>query len=65
MESEQQGFLIKSEEKSDITPVVFEAYPDLRLTEAPRPRGLVNLHGYVKLPALLGSRRTEPAGLVC
>lgn len=44
---------------------LFEAYPDLRLTEAPRPRGLVNLHGYVKLPALLGSRRTEPAGLVC
>lgn len=44
---------------------LFEAYPDLRLTEAPRPRGLVNLHGYVKLPALLGSRRTEPASLVC
>lgn len=44
---------------------LFEAYPDLRLTETPRPRGLVNLHGYVKLPALLGTRRTEPAGLVC
>jgi cytochrome P450 len=44
---------------------LFEAYPDLRLTETPRPRGLVNLHGYVELPALLGTRRTEPAGLVC
>ncbi|OMB86989.1 cytochrome P450 [Mycolicibacterium conceptionense] len=43
---------------------LFEAYPDLRLTETPRPRGLVNLHGYVKLPALLGTRRTEPAGLL-
>lgn len=44
---------------------LFEAYPDLRLTATPRPRGLVNLHGYVKLPALLGTRRTQPAGLVC
>lgn len=33
---------------------LFEAYPDLRLTESPRPRGLVNLHGYLKLPAVLG-----------
>ncbi|OKH78688.1 cytochrome P450 [Mycobacterium sp. SWH-M3] len=44
---------------------LFEAYPDLQLTEAPRPRGLVNLHGYLKLPAHLGSRRTEAAGLLC
>ncbi|WKG03692.1 cytochrome P450 [Mycolicibacterium sp. HK-90] len=44
---------------------LFDAYPDVRLTEDPRPRGLVNLHGYLKLPALLGTRRTEPAGLVC
>lgn len=44
---------------------LFGAYPDLRLTETPRPRGLVNLHGYVTLPALLGTRRSEPAGLVC
>ena len=53
------------EEYATALRALFEAYPDLRLTEAPRPRGLVNLHGYVKLPALLGSRRTEPAGLVC
>ncbi|WP_135451426.1 cytochrome P450 [Mycobacterium sp. DL99] len=44
---------------------LFEAYPDLRLTETPRLRGLVNLHGYVTLPAMLGTRRTEAAGLVC
>jgi cytochrome P450 len=36
---------------------LFEAYPDLRLTEWPRPRGLVNLRGYLRLPAQLGSAR--------
>lgn len=36
---------------------LFEAYPDLRLTEWPRQRGLVNLRGYLRLPAHLGSAR--------
>jgi cytochrome P450 len=36
---------------------LFEAFPDLRLTEPPQRRGLVNLHGFTRLPAQLGSRR--------
>ncbi|MGV0743614.1 cytochrome P450 [Mycolicibacterium sp. XJ870] len=42
---------------------LFEAYPDLQLAEAPHRRGLVNLHGYLRLPAHLGSTRTEAAEL--
>lgn len=42
---------------------LFEAFPDLRLTSSPQPRGLVNLHGYARLPAQLGSRRMTTAGL--
>jgi cytochrome P450 len=42
---------------------LFEAYPDLQLTETPRRRGLVNLHGYARLPTLLGSRRPATAAL--
>jgi cytochrome P450 len=41
---------------------LFEAYPYLRLTEPPRPRGLVNLHGYSRLPVQLGSRQRTSAG---
>ena len=36
---------------------LFEAFPDLRLTEAPPRRGLVNLRGFSRLPAQLGSAR--------
>ncbi|HEX3547706.1 MAG TPA: cytochrome P450 [Mycobacterium sp.] len=36
---------------------LFEAFPDLRLTAPPQRRGLVNLHGFTRLPAQLGSRR--------
>lgn len=36
---------------------LFDAYPALRLTERPRHRGLVNLRGYQRLPAHLGSAR--------
>jgi cytochrome P450 len=39
---------------------LFETYPDLRLTETPRPRGLVNLHGYRRLPARLGNMSVRP-----
>ncbi|MHC9292619.1 cytochrome P450 [Mycobacterium sp. LTG2003] len=42
---------------------LFEAYPDLHLTETPQRRGLVNLHGYLRLPAQLGSARVEAAEL--
>ncbi|MDT5152406.1 MAG: hypothetical protein QOI01_4139 [Mycobacterium sp.] len=35
---------------------LFEAYPDLRLTEPPQRRGLVNLYGYPRLPVQLHSR---------
>ena len=37
---------------------LFEAFPDLRLTTPPRRRDLVNLRGFARLPAQLGSRRT-------
>jgi cytochrome P450 len=37
---------------------LFEAFPDLRLTADPEQRGLVNLHGFARLPAQLGSRKT-------
>ena len=36
---------------------LFETFPDLRLTTEPERRGLVNLRGYTRLPAQLGSRR--------
>lgn len=42
---------------------LFEAYPDLDLAETPKRRGLVNLHGYLRLPARLGSPRTDAAEL--
>ena len=37
---------------------LFEAFPDLQLTETPRRRGLVNLRGYTALRAQLGTRRS-------
>jgi cytochrome P450 len=42
---------------------LFEAFPDLCLTEPPRRRGLVNLRGFTQLPAHLGSRRPTAAEL--
>jgi cytochrome P450 len=36
---------------------LFETFPDLRLTEEPPRRGLVNLRGFSRLPAQLGSAR--------
>ena len=42
---------------------LFETFPDLRLTAPPQRRGLVNLHGFKRLPAQLGSRRATAAGL--
>ena len=42
---------------------LFEAFPDLRLTEPPHRRGLVNLRGFSGLPAQLGTRRTVPVEL--
>jgi cytochrome P450 len=41
---------------------LFETFPDLRLTAPPQRRGLVNLHGFNRLPAQLGSRRATAAG---
>jgi len=41
--------------------MLFEAFPDLDLTAEPQRRGLVNLRGYTRLPAQLGSRRTPVA----
>lgn len=40
---------------------LFEAFPDLDLTETPSRRGLVNLRGYSTLPAQLGTRRVVTA----
>jgi hypothetical protein len=40
---------------------LFEAFPDLRLTASPERRGLINLHGYTRLPVQLGRRRTTSA----
>jgi cytochrome P450 len=40
---------------------LFEAYPDLHLTELPPRRGLVNLYGYARLPVQLGSRQSKAA----
>jgi cytochrome P450 len=40
---------------------LFEAFPDLRLTEVPHRRGLVNLRGFAGLPAQFGTRRTATA----
>jgi cytochrome P450 len=42
---------------------LFEAFPDLRLTEVPRRRGLVNLRGFAGLPAQLGARRAATVAL--
>ena len=42
---------------------LFEAFPDLRLTAPLQRRGLVNLHGFARLSAQLGSRRTAPTEL--
>jgi cytochrome P450 len=42
---------------------LFEAFPDLRLTEPPQRRGLANLRGFTSIPAQLGSRRDAPAQL--
>jgi cytochrome P450 len=42
---------------------LFEAFPDLRLTEPPQRRGLVNLRGFAQVPAHLGSRRPTAAEL--
>jgi cytochrome P450 len=35
---------------------LFETFPHLQLTAAPQPRGLVNLRGFSRLPARLGTR---------
>ena len=42
---------------------LFETFPDLRLTAPPQRRGLVNLHGFERLPVQLGTRRATAAGL--
>ncbi len=42
---------------------LFEAFPELRLTAPPQQRGLINLHGYARLPAQLGGRRITTANL--
>ncbi|RAU92274.1 cytochrome P450 [Mycobacterium colombiense] len=42
---------------------LFESFPELRLTAPPQRRGLINLHGYSRLPAQLGGRRTSSAKL--
>jgi cytochrome P450 len=42
---------------------LFEAFPELRLTAPPQQRGLINLHGYTRLPAQLGGRRITSANL--
>ena len=34
---------------------LFETFPDLRLVEPMQRRGLVNLHGFTRLPAQLGT----------
>jgi cytochrome P450 len=42
---------------------LFEAFPDLGLAAPPHRRGLVNLHGFTRLPAQLGNRRATSADL--
>jgi cytochrome P450 len=42
---------------------LFETFPDMRLTAPPQRRGLINLHGYSRLPAQLGCRRITAADL--
>jgi cytochrome P450 len=42
---------------------LFEAFPDLRLATPPQRRGLVNLRGFSRLPAQLGTRRATTAEL--
>jgi cytochrome P450 len=42
---------------------LFETFPDLCLVEPIQRRGLVNLHGFARLPAQLGSRRATAADL--
>jgi cytochrome P450 len=43
---------------------LFETFPDLRLTAQPQRRGLINLHGFIRLPAELGARRSTTAELL-
>nr|WP_241523549.1 cytochrome P450 [Mycobacterium sp. IEC1808] len=38
---------------------LFEAFPDLELTAPPQPRGLVNLRGFSRMPAKLGTRNAS------
>lgn len=40
---------------------LFESFPDLRLTAPPQPRGLVNLRGFARMPAQLGTRSDASA----
>jgi cytochrome P450 len=35
---------------------LFETFPELQLTAPPQLRGLVNLRGFTRLPAKLGTR---------
>jgi cytochrome P450 len=42
---------------------LFETFPGLRLNAPPQRRGLVNLHGFSRLQAQLGSRRETIADL--
>jgi cytochrome P450 len=40
---------------------LFDRFPDLSLSAPPQRRGLVNLHGFERLPARLGSKQTSAA----
>lgn len=40
---------------------LFESFPDLELAGPPQPRGLVNLRGFSRMPANLGTRRVAPS----
>lgn len=42
-------------------PALFERFPDLRLDGEPRRRGLSTLHGFDRMPALLGASAAVPA----
>lgn len=42
---------------------LFESFPDLQLAAPPQPRGLVNLRGFARVPAQLGSSRPTSAKL--
>lgn len=41
--------------------LLFESFPDLRLSAPPEPRGLVNLRGFARMPAQLGTRSDTSA----